>query len=119
MSQPFTSGKYAIALCDRCNVQTKLRELKQLTINLKPSGLYVCKSCWEPDHPQLQLGRYPIVDPQAVRNPRPDNSYVQSGLLASGQNGMGSRDIGWGWNPVGGNMAAAATAVGTVKVVIS
>ena len=51
----------------------------------------VCPSCWEPDQPQNQQGMYPVDDPQALRNPRPDNSYAQS------------RDIQWGWNPVGLN----------------
>lgn len=30
------------------------------------------------DHPQLQLGMYPVDDPQAVREPRPDISYPHS-----------------------------------------
>ena len=34
----------------------------------------VCPSCWEPDQPQNQLGMYPVDDPQALRNPRTDNS---------------------------------------------
>jgi hypothetical protein len=43
-----------------------------------------------------------VDDPQALRNPRPDNTYRQSGVLANGSIGDGSRDIQWGWNPVGG-----------------
>lgn len=62
----------------------------------------VCPECWEPDHPQLQLGMYPVDDPQALRNPRRDNSYTQSGITESGTLGEGSRIIEWGWNPVGG-----------------
>jgi hypothetical protein len=62
---------------------------------------------------------YPVDDPQALRNPRPDVSYYQSGLtglqidtqgevpngnvLAFGTPGEGSRQIQWGWNPVGLN----------------
>ena len=49
----------------------------------------VCRECWEADHPQLMLGMYPVDDPQALRNPRPDRSYAAS------------RDTQWGWNPVG------------------
>jgi len=45
----------------------------------------------------LQLGLYPINDPQAVREPRPDTSYIVSGVGGDG----GSRQIYWGWNPVG------------------
>ena len=76
----------------------------------------MCPTCWEPDQPQLQLGMYPVNDPQALRDPRPDVSYTLSGNsgLRIGQTNetnvynvgapmMGSRDIQWGWNPVGGS----------------
>jgi len=70
----------------------------------------VCPTCWEEDHPQLQLGMYPVEDPQAVLEPRPDNSYTQSGYTGlqlttntdDGVPGEGSRNIQWGWYPVGG-----------------
>jgi hypothetical protein len=45
---------------------------------------------------------YPVDDPQGVRDPRQDNSYQVSGLLADGYAGGGSRVFQWGWNPVGG-----------------
>jgi hypothetical protein len=48
---------------------------------------------------------YPIEDPQALRNPRPDRSYKISGLLADNQLGGGSRIFQWGWAPVGGSRA--------------
>ena len=35
------------------------------------TGLLVCSECWDPDQPQNQLGRFPVSDPQALRNPRP------------------------------------------------
>jgi hypothetical protein len=57
---------------------------------------------------------YPVNDPQAVREPRPDLSYLVSGttglqelltnstsVLGAGFPSGGSRDIQWGWNPVG------------------
>jgi len=53
------------------------------------------------DHPQLQLGMYPVNDPQAIREPRRDNSYYQSGYNVVGTPSGGSRQIQWGWNPVG------------------
>jgi len=40
---------------------------------------------------------YPVEDPQAVRNPRPDTTYFEIGNDGSG----GSRMIYWAWNPVG------------------
>ena len=51
------------------------------------------------------LGTFPVYDPQGVRDPRPDTSYTQSGLLTDGFLGEGSRIFQWGWNPVGGARA--------------
>jgi hypothetical protein len=45
---------------------------------------------------------YPVDDPQALREPRPDTSYVVSGLNNLGSPDGGSRIIQWGFNPVGG-----------------
>lgn len=102
MSNTFASARNSIACCDRCGFQFKLKQLRRVVIKTKDVNILVCKACWTPDHPQLQLGMYPVSDPQAVRNPRPDNTYKQSGLLANGNPGEGSRIIQWGWNPVGG-----------------
>jgi hypothetical protein len=102
MGNRYASNKIAIAICDRCGFRFRLRELRELVVKTKKINLLVCPECWEPDQPQLQLGMYPVDDPQALRNPRPDNTYRQSGVLANGSIGDGSRDIQWGWNPVGG-----------------
>ena len=101
MSYPFASGKWAIAICDRCGQQFKLKTLKTEIIKTKQYNLLVCNECWDPDHPQLQLGMYPVNDPQALRNPRRDTTYYQSGVSSDGGESMGSRAIQWGWNPVG------------------
>ena len=129
MGNRFASGKIAIAICDRCGFSFRLRELRKLIIKTKQVNILVCKSCWEPDQPQLQLGMYPVDDPQALRNPRNDNTYYQSGVLANGSIGEGSRNIQWGWNPVGMSQSfdAALTPnnlvglgqIGTVTVVIT
>jgi hypothetical protein len=103
MPNRFATGKKAIAECDRCGFRYKLDRLHKLTIKTKNVNILVCPTCWEQDHPQLQLGMYPVDDPQALRNPRPDNSYYQSGLNDNGYPGEGSRVIQWGWNPVGLN----------------
>jgi hypothetical protein len=110
MPNRFASGKWAIAECDRCSFRYKLKELKRLVIKTKNVNILVCPTCWEQDHPQLQLGMYPVDDPQALRDPRRDNSYWQSGLNGLqltdndfGTPGEGSRVIQWGWNPVGLN----------------
>jgi hypothetical protein len=98
----YASGKHSIAECDRCGQRYKLSELKKEVIKTKLFQIKVCPTCWDPDQPQLSLGLYPISDPQAVREPRPDTSYKVSGLLEDGFNGGGSRVFQWGWNPVGG-----------------
>jgi len=116
MPNRFASGKYAIAMCDRCGFQYKLKELQTIVIKTKNVNLLVCDECWEEDQPQLQLGMYPVDDPQALRNPRKDTTYIQAGYtglqvvsgtgygtieLGTGGPSGGSRDIQWGWNPVG------------------
>ena len=101
MPNRFASGKYAIAECDRCGQRYKLKELRKITIKTKQVNIKVCPECWEPDQPQLSLGLYPVNDPQAVREPRPDTSYYSSGLGPDGYPEGGSRQIQWGWNPVG------------------
>ena len=103
MPNRFASGKYAISQCDRCGFRFKLKELRSLVIKTKNVNILVCRSCWEPDQPQLQLGMYPVDDPQALRNPRPDSTYQIAGTGPDGYTTGGSRVIQWGWNPVGGS----------------
>lgn len=126
MGNRFASGKNSIAECDRCGQRYKLKLLKREVIKTKLYNLLVCPECWDPDQPQLQLGMFPVDDPQAVRNPRKDTTYVTSGLNANGNPSGGSRDIQWGWNPVGGskffddaltpNTLVCVTEIGTVTI---
>jgi hypothetical protein len=126
MGNRFASGKIAIAMCDRCGVRFKLRTLSELVVKTKKINVLVCQACWDPDQPQLQLGMYPVDDPQALRNPRRDTTYVTAGVNAAGNLTGCSRDIQWGWNPVGGasandagltpNYLVAVTSVGTVTI---
>lgn len=103
MPNRFASGRIAIAECDRCGQQFKLKQLRTEIIKQRKYELLVCPECWDPDQPQLMLGTFPIDDPQALRNPRRDTTYFVSGLNANGNVSGGSRDIFWGWNPVGGS----------------
>jgi hypothetical protein len=143
MPSKYASAKNSIAQCDRCGFRYKLTQLKRLVIKTKNVNILVCPECWEPDQPQLSLGLYPVNDPQAVRNPRPDSpGYYQSGLnglqtdettgTSTSQTGvplMGSRIIQWGWNPVGGasyfdapltpNDLVGTSALGDVTISIS
>ena len=139
MPSRFASGKYAIAQCDRCDERFMLKDLKKEIIKTRLFNLKVCPECWDPDQPQLQLGMYPVDDPQAVREPRPDVSYTVSGTNglqilqtdSTAPNGFGypeggSRIFQWGWNPVGGasefdtaltpNNLVIAVELGTVTV---
>ena len=129
MASKYASGKNSIAECDRCGQRYKLSELKKEVIKTKLFNIKVCPTCWDPDQPQLSLGLYPVNDPQAVREPRPDVSYVTSGTDINGYPAGGSRDIQWGWYPVGGssyidvgltpNYLIGTTSVGTVTVTVS
>jgi len=126
MGNRFASGKIAIAECDRCGQQYKLKRLKTEIIKQRKYQLLVCPECWDPDHPQLMLGTFPVDDPQALRNPRKDTTYVVSGVNNAGYISGGSRDIQWGWAPVGGsrffdnlltpNYLALGVQIGTVTV---
>ena len=142
MPNKFASGKYAIAECDRCGQRYKLTELRIQTLKTIPYKVKVCKTCWDPDQPQLQLGMYPVNDPQAVRDPRPDVSYYSSGATGlytdpnasnntnnAGYPSDGSRQTQWAWNPVGGasyfdraltpNSLIPVITIGTVTIVTS
>ena len=102
MATPFASGKKAFGFCDLCGFRTDLRDMKREVVKQRMTGMLLCRECWSPDHPQLMLGTFPIYDPQALRNPRPDTGYYVSGTTSDGSLGGGSRVIQWGWNPVGG-----------------
>lgn len=142
MPNKYASGKYAIAECDRCGQRYKLKELRKEIIKTKLFNIKVCPECWDPDHPQLSLGLYPVNDPQAVREPRPDVSYNVSGTTGLMTNPYdpnvnnvddagypldGSRQIQWGWQPVGGasqfdtnltpNYLLPQVVIGTVTIV--
>lgn len=127
MANRFASGKNAVAMCDRCGGRFKLTELKTEIVKTKRYQVLVCRDCFDPDHPQLQLGMYPVDDPQALRNSRPDTTYVTAGLNAAGNLTGGSRDIQWGWNPVGGskffdagmtpNSLVSQAQIGTVEII--
>ena len=129
MPSKYASGKWAIAECDRCGQRYKLKELQKQVVKTKLYNIKVCPTCWDPDQPQLSLGLYPVNDPQAIREPRPDISYYSSGLDVDGYPSGGSRVFQWGWNPVGGasqfdtaltpNYLIAIGQVGTVTITVN
>lgn len=82
MANKFAVGKRALGICDRCGFRYKLAKLKLTVVKGKETGLKVCPECYEVSHPQLELGRYPVNDAQALREPRPDTAATD-----------GSRDL--------------------------
>lgn len=106
-SAEFAGGKNAFGFCDRCGFRYDLGDLKAEFEDKRPNGLRVCGPCLDPDHPQLQLGRFRVYDPQTLRDPRPDRSQAASQSL-------------FGWNPVGDDIRLELTAsIGSVTVTTS
>lgn len=88
----FARGDRADAICDRCGLTFLLKELSYQYVNRTRTELKVCESCLDQDHPQYDVGRYPIFDPQALQDPRPDTGRQGSTSL-------------FGWNPLLGQTA--------------
>ena len=61
----YASGRYSVAICDTCGFRYKYTKLRK-----EWTGFRVCSECYEPKHPQLNPPRH-LVDPQALKNPRP------------------------------------------------
>jgi len=89
----YASGKYAFGFCDRTGFRYPKKDLVQQIVNQRPTGLLVGKDVVDQDQPQLQLGKVRVDDPQALRNPRPDQSLEESRQVFS-------------FNPVGGGVTA-------------
>jgi len=87
----FAAGKYAFGYCDRTGFRYAKKDLVPQIENQRPTGLMVGKDVLDKDQPQLQLGKIRMDDPQALRNPRPDQSLDESRQL-------------FAWNPVGGGI---------------
>ena len=79
----FASGKRAYGISDRSGFRYRLKDMKK-----EWNGLLVGKDEFEPKHPQLFVKRR-IIDPQAIRDARPELNLVEE------------RSIQWGFNPVG------------------
>ena len=62
----YATGKYAIAVCDRCGFEYKLSQLKE-----EWNGAKTCRDCFDPKHPQLEPLPH-VSDPEALYKPRPN-----------------------------------------------
>ena len=82
MATRFASYKRAFGFCDRCGQRYDLKKLKKYYILGKLISSKVCPECWDPDHPQNWVGviggQKSANDPQALREPRPDNNRNDS-----------------------------------------
>lgn len=115
MSSSYAVGKKAFGYCDVCGQRYLLSRLKATIVKGKVTGVHSCPACWDPDHPQLHLGEVPVDDPQALRDPRPNDNLTES------------RAFQWGWAPVGGgnngsgtpNDLVAEGSVGAVTVTVA
>lgn len=101
MGVKYASGRWALGTCDMCGGVYKLKELKKEIFDQKPTGYLVCLECWDIDSPQLQLGRWPINDPQALLQPRTDLNLPEERNL-------------WGFNPVGNPSTDSTTFAGVI-----
>ena len=95
----YATGKRSKALCDRCGLQYKYDQLKEEVQNRRPTGVRVCPTCFDGDHPQNHLGSVRISDPQSLRHPRRDRIEPASNIIAFGQrypHTAGSNDVSSG-----------------------
>ena len=71
----FASGKNSYGICDISGFRYKLRVMRKTW-----DGLLVGPDQWDAKHPQLQP-KPTAVDPQAVKDPRPDIADDNSTFL--------------------------------------
>ena len=90
------NGKRAFGFCDRTGFRYPLGKLVEQYKNGSPTGLLVGYDVVDIDHEQLRIGELEANDPQTLRNPRPDQSLVESRALSA-------------WNPVGGGLTEFGT----------
>ena len=101
----YAVGKKALGQCDRCGFTYKLNELKYEVQDERRNGLRVCSDCFDPDQPQLQVGKLNTSDPQALFNPRTDSGEKDATTY-------------FGFKPVSGTGLILKAETGAVKVVI-
>lgn len=106
MAVNYTKGKLAFGFCDTCGQRYDLKDLKVQIVAGRATNIKNCIYCLDKDQPQYFLGRVPINDPQALRNPRPDTAQVVSREL-------------WGWDPVGNPAVYATGQLGVIGIYLN
>lgn len=106
----YASGRHAYGISDRSGRRYRLRDMKT-----EWTGAKVGPDEFEPKHPQLFPPRA-FPDPQALRDPRPENELTEQRSIQHGYNPVGFQDIPGVTPP---NNLVAEGEVGTVTVTIS
>jgi hypothetical protein len=55
VANQFASSKKAIAYCDICGWEYKLKELRSLIVKNRDTNVKACPECWNEDQPQLTV----------------------------------------------------------------
>jgi hypothetical protein len=77
----YAAGKHSWGVCDLCGCRVRYRDMRTPTIRGKPTGLRVCPTDFDKDHPQNFLPFYVTVDAQALYDARPDTGLEASRKL--------------------------------------
>ncbi len=106
----FATGKHAFGISDRSGFRYRLKDMRK-----EWNGLLVGRDEWEEKHPQLQPLRA-VPDPQALRNPRPEQDLNEQREIQYGYDPVGFKDI-LGITPT--NNLVAEGQVGSVTISFS
>jgi len=106
----YATGKWAYGISDRSGFRYRLRDMRK-----EWNGLLVGKDEWERKQPQLEPLRV-RPDPQALRDPRPQQNETEINSIQYGFNPVGYRGDALGFT---GNRLKAEGSVGTVTINVS
>jgi len=96
----YAKGKFAFGFCDRTGFRYPMKDLVNQIENNRPTGKMIGRDMIDEDQPQLQLGRIRTLDPQALRNARPDTAQGESRKffafdpVGGGNSALGSKTVG-------------------------
>ena len=111
----YASGKYSLAICDRCGLRYKYTQLRK-----EWNNLFVCPECYEPKAPHINPVPN-VADPEAIRDPRPQAPPS----IVAGEGVVRTIDANSMMTITGDSIGSAFSSssatgeVGTVTVVIS
>ena len=106
----FATGKHAFGISDRSGFRYRLKDMRK-----EWNGLLVGRDEWEEKHPQLQPLRA-VPDPQALKDPRPEQNLDEQRDIQYGYDPVGFKDI-TGITPT--NNLVAEGQVGSVTITFS